>query len=219
MAAKKHNYRTSHYIRTFSNMLATLLVILLATVTAFLALVIYTLPAKVQPRKGSVQIVVLGDIGRSPRMQYHALSIVQYGGYVDFIGYQGKQSIFEPKPGIYRPSSLTSDTIKYRVRANCRATVTSGSQVLPSLKPSRDLADSQQDCLHIGWAFESPFPGLGFVDGSGVPDTVLRMGAFAEPTFHTHSTTRHYCMLSTREQVGNRLAQLWLLDPRIEAWR
>ncbi len=37
----------------------------------------------------SVQVLVLGDIGRSPRMQYHALSIAQYGGRVDLIGYQG----------------------------------------------------------------------------------------------------------------------------------
>lgn len=34
-----------------------------------------------------VQIVVLGDIGRSPRMQYHALSIAKRGYHVDLIGY------------------------------------------------------------------------------------------------------------------------------------
>ncbi|KAI0132925.1 glycosyl transferase group 1 [Xylariales sp. AK1849] len=34
-----------------------------------------------------VQILVLGDIGRSPRMQYHALSIARHGGSVDLIGY------------------------------------------------------------------------------------------------------------------------------------
>jgi beta-1,4-mannosyltransferase len=39
--------------------------------------------------KTSVQIVVLGDIGRSPRMQYHAISIAKHGGRVDIIGYQG----------------------------------------------------------------------------------------------------------------------------------
>ena len=33
------------------------------------------------------QVVVLGDIGRSPRMQYHALSIAKHGGLVDLIGY------------------------------------------------------------------------------------------------------------------------------------
>lgn len=35
----------------------------------------------------SVQVVVLGDIGRSPRMQYHALSLAKHGGKVDLIGY------------------------------------------------------------------------------------------------------------------------------------
>ncbi|KAH6635017.1 glycosyl transferases group 1-domain-containing protein, partial [Chaetomium sp. MPI-SDFR-AT-0129] len=35
----------------------------------------------------SVQILVLGDIGRSPRMTYHALSIAKHGGRVDLIGY------------------------------------------------------------------------------------------------------------------------------------
>lgn len=40
--------------------------------------------------KVSVQVLVLGDIGRSPRMQYHALSIAKRGGRVDLIGYQGE---------------------------------------------------------------------------------------------------------------------------------
>lgn len=43
--------------------------------------------------KVSVQILVLGDIGRSPRMQYHALSIARRGGYVDLIGYHGQPRI------------------------------------------------------------------------------------------------------------------------------
>ena len=44
--------------------------------------------SKVEP-KVSVQVLVLGDIGRSPRMQYHALSIAKHGGRVDIIGYHG----------------------------------------------------------------------------------------------------------------------------------
>jgi beta-1,4-mannosyltransferase len=43
--------------------------------------------------KVSVQILVLGDIGRSPRMQYHALSIARHGGYVDIIGYHGQRRL------------------------------------------------------------------------------------------------------------------------------
>lgn len=34
-----------------------------------------------------VQILVLGDIGRSPRMQYHAASVAKHGGQVQLIGY------------------------------------------------------------------------------------------------------------------------------------
>ncbi|KAI8851514.1 hypothetical protein BC829DRAFT_386887 [Chytridium lagenaria] len=36
-----------------------------------------------------VAVVVLGDIGRSPRMQYHALSLSQNGFFVDLVGYSG----------------------------------------------------------------------------------------------------------------------------------
>lgn len=39
--------------------------------------------------KVSVQVLVLGDIGRSPRMQYHAMSIAKHGGRVSLIGYSG----------------------------------------------------------------------------------------------------------------------------------
>ena len=42
------------------------------------------------PGKNSVCIVVLGDIGRSPRMQYHALSFAKENFNVDVIGYGGK---------------------------------------------------------------------------------------------------------------------------------
>lgn len=39
---------------------------------------------------GSVQILVLGDIGRSPRMRYHAISVAQHGGRVQLMGFLGK---------------------------------------------------------------------------------------------------------------------------------
>lgn len=32
-------------------------------------------------------VLVLGDIGRSPRMQYHSLSLINKGYDVDLIGY------------------------------------------------------------------------------------------------------------------------------------
>ncbi|KAJ5477583.1 hypothetical protein N7530_003092 [Penicillium desertorum] len=44
-------------------------------------------PHDAKRHKTCVQILVLGDIGRSPRMQYHALSIAKHGGEVVIIGY------------------------------------------------------------------------------------------------------------------------------------
>lgn len=38
---------------------------------------------------GLIQVVVLGDAGRSPRMQYHCLSLVQLNYSVDLVGYGG----------------------------------------------------------------------------------------------------------------------------------
>ncbi|KAF8475608.1 glycosyl transferases group 1-domain-containing protein [Kalaharituber pfeilii] len=49
-----------------------------------------------------VVVLVLGDIGRSPRMQYHALSIVRNGGKVDLVGYN---------ESVPRPEILSSDSI------------------------------------------------------------------------------------------------------------
>lgn len=40
-------------------------------------------------RGSRTAVVVLGDIGLSPRMQYHALSLAKQGHPVDFIGYGG----------------------------------------------------------------------------------------------------------------------------------
>ncbi|CAL8275205.1 unnamed protein product [Lota lota] len=41
------------------------------------------------PSEERVCVVVLGDIGRSPRMQYHALSLSKHGYQVDFVGFLG----------------------------------------------------------------------------------------------------------------------------------
>lgn len=58
-----------------------------------LTVLILLLPSQYVPdssrRKVTVQILVLGDIGRSPRMQYHAISIAKKDGQVELIGYHG----------------------------------------------------------------------------------------------------------------------------------
>lgn len=54
------------------------------------------LPTRHVPSKDEkvrVVVLVLGDIGRSPRMQYHSLSIARKGGIVDLVGYEGMRGI------------------------------------------------------------------------------------------------------------------------------
>lgn len=40
-----------------------------------------------ETKKNTICVVVLGDIGRSPRMQYHTQSLIREGYNVDVIGY------------------------------------------------------------------------------------------------------------------------------------
>lgn len=54
--------------------------------------------------KKHVVVLVLGDAGRSPRMQYHALSLLEHGHYVTLIGYAGERLIpdlEQPRGGYY----------------------------------------------------------------------------------------------------------------------
>lgn len=55
-------------------------------------------PRRYRGRTPTVQVLVLGDVGRSPRMQYHALSIAQRG-HVQLIGYYGEYSWKPKHPG------------------------------------------------------------------------------------------------------------------------
>src|SRR6185312_6263478 len=49
----------------------------------------YRQDANAQPRAPNITLVVLGDIGRSPRMQHHALNFARNECWVDFVGYDG----------------------------------------------------------------------------------------------------------------------------------
>ncbi|GAB5590617.1 mannosyltransferase [Umbelopsis nana] len=78
-----------------------------------------------------VQVVVMGDIGRSPRMQYHALSLVDAGCQVDLIGYT------ETLPNA---RVITSRMIKIR-----------------SLKQAWSVPEGKPKILYLLWA---PFKAL-----------------------------------------------------------
>ncbi|CAG8516658.1 3577_t:CDS:10 [Paraglomus brasilianum] len=53
----------------------------------------YRQDANAQPRAPNITLVVLGDIGRSPRMQHHALNFARNECWVDFVGYDGAKPL------------------------------------------------------------------------------------------------------------------------------
>jgi hypothetical protein len=54
-----------------------------------------------------VVVIVLGDLGRSPRMQYHANSLLAEGHFVSLVGYTGEVNnhLKKPHPMLYRRDS------------------------------------------------------------------------------------------------------------------
>lgn len=81
---KLHSFYTLK-INPFSMYLATVFTGLLVIVV----LVVYWLRSRKNLSKPRICILVLGDIGRSPRMQYHALSCAKAGYHVDLVGFGG----------------------------------------------------------------------------------------------------------------------------------
>ncbi len=56
--------------------------------------------------QGLVQVVVLGDGGRSPRMLYHCLSLIQLSYNVDLIAYGGRWLYKKCVPSlVHKPGS------------------------------------------------------------------------------------------------------------------
>lgn len=62
----------------------------LVLVAGSLSLLVRALRRRDAGTERRVCVLVLGDIGRSPRMQYHALSLSKHGYTVTFVGYLGK---------------------------------------------------------------------------------------------------------------------------------
>jgi len=58
-------------------------------------------------------VVVLGDIGRSPRMQYHTLSLAKNGYSVDLIAYKGTRPTQEIENNVRITQSLMNDVPEF----------------------------------------------------------------------------------------------------------
>jgi len=81
-------------------LIETFLIAILINILVFIAGIIYYIKKtrdKLSQKpdttgdKPNVLLLVLGDIGRSPRMQYHALSLAENNYNVDFVGYKGSE--------------------------------------------------------------------------------------------------------------------------------
>ena len=55
---------------------------------------------RVRGHKRGVCVVVLGDLGRSPRMQCHSLSLADAGFTVNVVGYGGESVITKVRPSV-----------------------------------------------------------------------------------------------------------------------
>ena len=62
-------------------------------ISTTISLILLSIPPGRGQESDRYQVLVLGDIGRSPRMQYHALSLANHGRPVDLIGYTGEKSV------------------------------------------------------------------------------------------------------------------------------
>ncbi|OAK99352.1 chitobiosyldiphosphodolichol beta-mannosyltransferase [Phaeosphaeriaceae sp. SRC1lsM3a] len=91
-----------------------------------------------------VQIVVLGDIGRSPRMQYHALSIAKHGGKVFLIGYQESE---------IHPDIVSNPWIKIIPLSPAPKFLRSSSKLLfPVIAPLKALWQAASLYLALGYS-------------------------------------------------------------------
>ncbi|KAF2478039.1 beta-1,4-mannosyltransferas-like protein, partial [Lindgomyces ingoldianus] len=94
----------------------------------------------------TVQVVVLGDIGRSPRMQYHAVSIAKHGGRVYLIGYRESE---------VHPDILSSPRIKIISLTPAPTFLRSSSKLLfPILAPLKALWQARSLYRALGYRTE-----------------------------------------------------------------
>ncbi len=96
----------------------------------------------------SVAILVLGDIGRSPRMMYHAESFAENGFETNIIGYSGKCDIYCL---LLCQQSGRLDTDTFAATPAGRISLPSSTTHLfptPALHTLRAIEDSPSNCLN-----------------------------------------------------------------------
>jgi len=110
------------YVMSILQVVATIGAVLCLLLVLMVAVYRSTQKALVQPHVG---VIVLGDIGRSPRMQYHATSLAKRGCEVSLIGYAGAQPTSDVlnNPRIHIRHIVTMDlppSLPFTIRAGLK---------------------------------------------------------------------------------------------------
>ena len=162
---KNGNVSPSYLSNACNAMIESIVSLALYLSTAITVLLLL-LPSQYHGSKQDVQILVLGDVGRSPRTQYHALSIAKHGGRVEIIGYNG---MLFATVELLRQTMLTVDRIRPASRHHIKSPNINHS--IASL--SRRVADKQQDVICRSWAPQGALPGRLFMVVFGVSDQTM----------------------------------------------
>lgn len=173
-------------------------------------------------RKPSAQILVLGDIGRSPRMQYHALSIANHGGDVQLIGYHGKMTASLPAPKKTLLANTNSQSPLYcllspimrKSRSMASKSLSPGSRrchsrLLPLSRSFSSLDNcSRPCCMRLSQQSGSLSRYVEHPSHLTLFDLLLNVRL--EPALHPNPDSCMACLLSPQQPSAHRLAQLWV---------
>jgi hypothetical protein len=143
----------------------------------------------------SVHVLVLGDIGRSPRMTYHALSIAKHGGKVNLIGYLGKTTSL-PATWLAEPP-LTQHN---------RELASSRRREQPQYhhhRLTRAPAEAKVGAISLVRTVEGSLPSLPPNMAAGLRSCAGAMDTRPEPTFHPDSRHRELGLLPPQQQTND----------------
>src|SRR5208282_2369198 len=106
---------SSNFSELSMRQLAALLAGCLLSLPMVLFLLLYVLPLSHSQTK-RIAVLVLGDVGRSPRMQNHAVSLARAGWKVDLIGFKGIFDFFYSNEG----ADLFTDVLELKDKIELR---------------------------------------------------------------------------------------------------
>ncbi|XP_043281459.1 chitobiosyldiphosphodolichol beta-mannosyltransferase-like [Venturia canescens] len=183
-------------------------------------------------KKKSVCVVVLGDVGRSPRMQYHALSFAREGFSVDLVGYSGSEPLQDLKQNALVKIHYLQETpdlqafprlLRYVIKTLWQSVVlikklafeirssyllVQNPPAVPTVPICWLYTCCTRTCLIIDWHnYAYTIMGLNI----GKEHVLVRMTMFVE-SFFGSKAKKHFCVT---EAMRNDLKSNWDIDAKV----